>query len=64
MDGGALIGHGTFGCVFDPPLRVLSKASGECKTIDTPGRIVGKISEPEEVKNEIINSMLKFFHLA
>ena len=53
MDGGALIGHGTFGCVFDPPLRVLSKASGECKTIDTPGRIVGKISEPEEVKNEI-----------
>jgi len=53
MDGGALIGHGTFGCVFDPPLRVVSKTSGECKTIDTPGRIVGKISEPEEVKNEI-----------
>lgn len=53
MDGGALIGHGTFGCVFDPPLRVVSKADGECKTIDTPGRIVGKISEPEEVKNEI-----------
>ncbi len=53
MDGGALIGYGRYGCVFDPPLRVISKASGECKTMDTPGRIVGKISEPNDVKNEV-----------
>lgn len=56
MDGGALIGHGTFGCVFDPPLHVISRADGKCKKLDTTGRTVGKISESEEVSNEIAAS--------
>lgn len=53
MDGGAIIGHGTFGCVFDPPLRVVSKVDGKCVNVNTTGRTVGKISESEEVSNEI-----------
>ena len=53
MDGGAIIGYGTFGCVFDPPLRVLSKEDGTCKKINTNLQTVGKISESDDVKNEI-----------
>jgi hypothetical protein len=53
MDGGALIGHGTFGCVFDPPLHVLSRTDGKCEKVAMTGRAVGKISESEEVSNEI-----------
>lgn len=47
MDGGALVGSGTYGCIFDPPLR--------CKDprIRAMPRAVGKISEPVDVENEI-----------
>lgn len=53
MDGGALIGHGTFGCVFDPPLRVISRITGNCEKLNTTAKVIGKISESEEVHNEI-----------
>lgn len=53
MDGGALIGRGTFGCVFDPPLHVISRVDGKCTKLKVVGRTVGKISESEEVANEI-----------
>jgi serine/threonine protein kinase len=53
MEGGALLGYGTFGCVFDPPLHVISREDGKCTKLALSGRAVGKISESEEVRNEI-----------
>jgi len=47
QDGGRLVGQGTYGCVFSPPLLCSSK-----QTRSTPGSI-GKISEYSDVKNEI-----------
>lgn len=53
MDGGALIGYGRYGCVFDPPLHVLSREDGKCTKLALNSKAVGKISESEEVRNEI-----------
>lgn len=53
MDGGALLGFGTYGCVFDRPLRVLSTLDGKCKSLDTTKKTVGKISEASDVANEV-----------
>lgn len=48
MKGGALLGQGTFGCVFSPPLLCKSKTSYKKKKGD-----VGKITEPIDIVNEI-----------
>jgi hypothetical protein len=53
MEGGDLIGKGTYGCVFDPPLHVISRVDGKCKKLNLVGRSVGKISESNDVANEI-----------
>ena len=53
MDGGALIGYGTYGCVFDPQLRCSNK--GE---VDPNSHRVGKLGEKREAENEIRMSRL------
>jgi hypothetical protein len=53
MDGGALIGSGAYGCVFDPPLHVLSRENGKCTKLALNSKAVGKISKSDEVHNEI-----------
>jgi serine/threonine protein kinase len=53
MDGGALIGHGNYGCVFDQPLRVISRITGNCEKLNTTAKVIGKISKSEDVHNEI-----------
>jgi serine/threonine protein kinase len=49
MEGGALIGKGTYGCVFSKPL--LCKLN---KTVKRKGTNVGKISEAVDIENEIL----------
>ena len=49
MEGGALIGQGTFGCVFSKPLLCKSK-----KTFKGKATNVGKISEAIDIENEIL----------
>ena len=53
MDGGGLIGYGTYGCVFDPQLRCLNK--GE---VDPNSHRVGKLGEKREAETEIRMSRL------
>jgi serine/threonine protein kinase len=53
MDGGALIGYGTYGCVFDPQLRCSNK--GE---VDPNSHRVGKLGEKREAETEIRMSRL------
>lgn len=48
MDGGALLGKGTYGCVFSPPLLCSRKPKYQVKKGD-----VGKITEVADVINEI-----------
>jgi serine/threonine protein kinase len=48
MDGGALLGEGTYGCVFSPPLLCSRKPKYQVKKGD-----VGKITEAIDVVNEI-----------
>ena len=48
MDGGALLGYGTFGCVFDPPLRCSDRPAS-----DGAARKVGKLGERGDIQNEI-----------
>jgi serine/threonine protein kinase len=48
MEGGALLGQGTYGCVFTPPLRCIDKVPYKVKKGD-----VGKITEPIDMINEI-----------
>jgi len=50
MEGGDLIGQGTYGCVFDPPL--LCKEARDHRT-KRKSRIVGKISQAIDVDNEL-----------
>lgn len=54
MEGGAIIGQGNYGCVFDPPLL--------CETaIEKRGkreRVVGKLSDEADAKDEIIASTI------
>jgi serine/threonine protein kinase len=48
MDGGAKIGSGAYGCVFDPPLKCIDKIQ------PTPnGHRVGKLSRMKDITNEI-----------
>jgi hypothetical protein len=47
MQGGKLVGQGTYGCVFSPPLRCSSKQ------IEPRKDHIGKIGEYFDVKNEI-----------
>lgn len=52
MDGGAIIGQGRYGCVFDPPLLcedAIEKKKGR-------QRMVGKLSDIADAKDEIIAS--------
>jgi serine/threonine protein kinase len=49
MEGGALIGQGTFGCVFSKPLLCKSKKSFKVKATN-----VGKISEAIDIENEVL----------
>jgi hypothetical protein len=49
MEGGALIGQGTFGCVFSKPLLCKSKKPFKGKATN-----VGKISEAIDIENEIL----------
>jgi serine/threonine protein kinase len=52
MDGGAIIGQGHYGCVFDPPL--LCEDAIEKKK--SRQRVVGKLSDETDAKDEIIAS--------
>ena len=47
MDGGALLGVGTFGCVFDPPMRCSTN-----KYLRVADK-VGKLGDIQDVKNEL-----------
>jgi serine/threonine protein kinase len=47
MDGGALLGAGAFGCVFDPPMKCSIKPN-----LSLNGK-VGKLGDTEDVRNEI-----------
>lgn len=49
MDGGAIIGQGTYGCVFDPPLRCAAVAH---KKGTGHRRKVGKIGRTKEIEAE------------
>ena len=52
MDGGAIIGQGRYGCVFDPPLLcedAIERKKGR-------QRLVGKLSDKSDAKDEIIAS--------
>jgi hypothetical protein len=52
MEGGRLLDQGTYGCIFDPPLLcedAIEKKRGR-------QRILGKISQEEDVENEIYAS--------
>lgn len=52
MEGGRLLDQGTYGCIFDPPLLcedAVQKKKGR-------QRILGKISQEEDVENEIYAS--------
>ena len=53
MDGGALLGSGTYGCVFDHPLRTISSEDGSCKDNISSKPVVAKITESEEAANEM-----------
>jgi len=47
--GGRLIGEGSYGCIFDPPLRCTQTAKGKGKG----GEHVGKVGVPTEIDDEI-----------
>jgi serine/threonine protein kinase len=51
MEGGALLGQGTYGCVFTPPLRCINKVSYKSQKGD-----VGKITATNDIINEITAS--------
>jgi hypothetical protein len=51
MDGGAIIGQGSYGCVFDPPL--LCEEAVEAKKA---GRMVGKLARKSDAKYELITA--------
>jgi len=48
MDGGALLGAGTYGCVFDPPMRCSTNPNLRI------AKKVGKLGDIQDVKNEIL----------
>jgi serine/threonine protein kinase len=48
MDGGAIIGQGNYGCVFDPPL--LCEEAVEKRA----GRVVGKLAKKSDAKDELL----------
>jgi len=51
MQGGAIIGQGHYGCVFDPPLlceNAIEKKKGRQQ------RMVGKLSDESDVKDELL----------
>ena len=50
MDGGAIIGQGTYGCVFDPPLLC---AEAKQKRRQHSAKIVGKLTQAEDAENEL-----------
>jgi len=54
MEGGAFIGEGAYGCVFDPPL--LCKDAIEKKK--TRERTIGKLGDIEDVKDELLASKI------
>ena len=50
MEGGRIIGKGTYGCVFDPPLRC---KDGSTSIVSSKGeRILGKVSKSEDIIHE------------
>lgn len=49
MEGGAFLKAGTYGCVFDPPLRCLAKPRLQLK----PNK-VGKLADSHDVFNEVV----------
>jgi hypothetical protein len=48
QEGGKLLGEGSYGCVFDKPLKCVVKKKGERVRSSTKARNVGKITTPEE----------------
>ena len=48
MEGGRLIGQGTFGCVFDPPLKCKEARSKQGKVLP-----IGKIGQPIDAEIEL-----------
>lgn len=53
MEGGSEIGAGTYGCVYDQPLRIISPEDGTCIKHPSTKGVVAKITESEEAANEI-----------
>ena len=49
MDGGAIIGQGHYGCIFDPPLLCQNALAKKVNR----GKVVGKLSQAMDVENEI-----------
>lgn len=50
MDGGAIIGQGTYGCVFDPPLLC---AEAKERRRQRSAKTVGKLTQAEDAENEL-----------
>ena len=50
MDGGALLGQGAYGCIFDHPLQCETPLKTKHHKNE---EVVGKLSEAEDVENEI-----------
>ena len=48
MEGGALLDYGTFGCVFDPPLKCSGRPGA-----DSASHKVGKLGERIDIRNEL-----------
>jgi len=48
MEGGALLDYGTFGCVFDPPLRCSGRPG-----VVSASHEVGKLGERIDIRNEL-----------
>ena len=56
MDGGAKIGSGAYGCVFDPPLVCTNRSKKTMKK----GHRVGKLSRMKDITNEIRTSNILY----
>lgn len=54
LEGGSLLGKGTYGCVFDPPLRCRHNGSSHPKVGGKKQKLVGKITPPEDYAIEVV----------
>jgi serine/threonine protein kinase len=52
QQGGKILGEGSYGCVFDKPLKCIVKKKGERVRSSTKASSVGKITTPDEAATE------------